>query len=444
MSRPSSRRRTGSIALLAAACLVIGLIVSGVGRAPASLRAENAAHLVDDEPTTTTATTPGSEDPTSTTVPDSTTTTVPTDPTVQAPPGYGSQLTTLYGDIYSAATVVDVPDQTQQIETPDTFDQQVSGLSQADLSMIYTATSNIPNFDSLTTTFQQADAVGAQDAKILRLKPAPTATRAPGAKAAATTPKAFKSAVAASGPRLVTPGSLTNFTPSQAPEIYPAASCPNGAPGIDYGETAIFALQVATDVISEAVAVIPDGLSTAFGNVTIPNVARIIVAAVQLGVLITHDTFAYLQAVSNDCASTYLANLAGNTDNTAYQTFTELTQVAGTANEIDTNVANLTNQDTNEFGQMLTLSIQQALAAPTTAVPPAAMELPSALGGYLDASPVGVNEVVTAAIKAMQAADQPLSSQATRDETLAQQAFASGRYKTSFDYYRLAYQAAAS
>jgi hypothetical protein len=329
------------------------------------------------------------------------------------------------------------------VMTPDSFDQQVSGLSQSDLSMIYTATSNIPNFDSLTTTFKQADVVAARAARILKLKkPTPVEGLAKVERSAATVIKRV-SLFGVTVP-LLAPQALTNFTPSVVPVIYPDVSCPNGAPGIDYGETAIFSLQVATDVISEAVAVIPDGLSTAFGNATIPNIGRLIVAAIQLGVVITHDTFAYLQAVSNDCAGNYLASLAGNTDNTAFQTFTELTQVAGTANEIDTNVANLTNQDTNQFDQQLTLSIQQALAAPAGTVPMAAMELPASAGGYLDGSPVGVNQVVSATIRAMQTTGQPLSAHATRDETLGEQANASGQYKLAFAYYRLAYQAAAS
>ncbi len=449
------RRRTGAVAVIACAALVLGLIAGRAALRPGPVRAVDAAHLsaadvsAADSTTATSATatsttsTPAPATTTTTAPGSTTTTTTPDNPTVPAPAGYAAQLTGLYGEIYDSATAVQVPGQSQEVMTPGSFDSQVDGLSQADLSMLYTATSNIPNFDSLTTTFEHADVVAVRARKILKLdKPDLTRGTAAAQKTGATVRPTINSLGLAS--QLVVPTALTNFTPSQVPVIYPAASCPDGAPGIDYGETAIFSLQVAADVIAEAVAVIPDGLSTAFGNVTIPNVARIIIAAIQLGVVITHDTFAYLQAVSNDCAGNYLAALAGNTDNTAFQTFTELTQVAGTANEIDTNVANLTNQDTSEFDQNLTLLIQESLAAPTSAVPMAAMELPASSGGYLDATPVGVNEVVTATIKAMQATDQPLSATATRDETLAEQAFASDQYKLAFDYYRLAYQAAAS
>lgn len=442
----------GAVTLMVAAALAIGVTVGSVGLV------SHPFHAVDtgsSQPTGDSGPSGTSGDPTttSTTTTDgsTTTTTVPTDPTVPAPSGYASQLQSLYGEIYTAATTVQVPGQSQQVMTPDAFDQQIQGLSQSDLNDLYTATSNVPNFDSLSSTFSQADQVETKAAAVLKLtKPAGASTTT--SRSGSTTshptqtsgiPKTPVRPLAA-GITLVEPKALTNYQPTSPVIIYPQASCPDGAPGINYGETAIFALQVAVDVISEVVAVIPDGLSTAFGNVTIPNIARIIVAAIQLGVAITHDTFAYLQAVSNDCAGNYLASLAGNTDNSAFQTFQELTQVAGTANEIDSNLANLTNQDTNEFDQQLTLDIEETLAAPTGSVPMAQMELPSSLGGYLDSQPVGVNEVVSSTLHALASSGQPLNPAATRDETLAEQSFASGEYKLAFDYYRMAYQAAAS
>ncbi len=431
------RRHRGGrhAALVVGVCMAVGLgVVVGRLGAPSPTTAippVDAASLSATDLSTTTTSAPTSSS--------TTTTTVVTNPTVQAPAGYASQLDSLYGEIYTAATAVPAGGQTEQVMTPQAFQQQVGSLSQSDLSMIYTATSSVPNFNSLSSTFQQADNVAVKAAAMLKLNGSASSSGSSPAGRIHGSSLHF----VGMGARLVSPIAETNFQPSQPVVLYPAASCPNGSPGMNYGETAIFALQVAVDVIAEAVAVIPDGLSTAFGNVTIPNVARIIVAAIQLGVAITHDTFAYLQAVSNDCASNYLASLAGNTDNTAYQTFQQLTQVAGTANEIDTNLANLTNQDTSQFRQQLTLSIEQALAEPSSTPPMAQMELPASSGGYLDSSPVGVNAVVTQTIQAMLAAGQPVNPQASRDETLAEDALGSGQYKLAFDYFRLAYQAAA-
>ncbi len=438
-ARGHQRRHRGGrhAALVIGVCTAVGLGVVvgrlGAPTATSTIRPIDAASLSATDLSTTTTSAP--------TTSSTTTTTVVTNPTVQAPAGYASQLDSLYGEIYTAATAVPAGGQTQQVMTPQTFQQQVGTLSQSDLSMIYTATSSVPNFSSLSSTFQQADNVAVKAAGMLKLNGSAGSSTSGSSPAARIHGSSLH--LAGMGARLVSPTAETNFQPSQPVALFPAASCPNGAPGMNYGETAIFALQVAVDVIAEAVAVIPNGLSTAFGNVTIPNIARIILAAIQLGVAITHDTFAYLQSVSNDCASIYLANLAGNTDNTAYQTFQQLTQVAGTANEIDTNLANLTNQGTSQFHQQLTLAIEQALAEPTSMPPLAQMELPTSSGGYLDSSPVGVNSVVTQTIQAMLAAGQPVNPQASRDETLAEDALGSGQYKLAFDYFRLAYQAAA-
>lgn len=385
-----------------------------------------------------------SSDPTTTT----TTVAPPQNPTLPAPSGFAQQLISLYDEIHTAATTVQVPGETDQLESTTDFDQQVDGLSQASLSTIYTATADTPGFSQLPGTFKQADTVAAEAVRLYHLKRrqhagtrGATGDEAPEAGAAKSIAHRMESRMERS---LIAPSALTNFNPTVPVVLYGQPSCPDGAPGINYGETSIFALQVAADIAAVAVEVIPGGLSIAFGNATIPDIARIIVAAIQLGVLITHDTFAYLQAVSNDCNATFLANLAANTDNSAYQTYQQLTGVAGTANEIDTNLANLINQDTSQFRQQLTLSIQQALSAATGTVPMAAMELPSSLGGYLDSSPVGVAEVVTNAIQAMQTAGQPMNPQAKTDETLGEEAFAAGQYKQAFDYYRLAYSAAAA
>ncbi len=382
-------------------------------------------------------------DLTTTTTSSTTTTTTslpppPQNPTVAAPASFGSQLISLYTEIDTAATAVPVPGQTSQLMSVANFTKEVNGLSASSLSDIYTAAVNTPGFNQLPSTFQQADAVAAEAVRTFHL------TRADLAKAATAKARAAKrSRSRLQRPRL-SPTALTNYQPTSPVLLYQAPTCPSGAPGINYGETSIFALQVAADVAAVAVEVIPGGLSIAFGNATIPDIARIIVAAIQLGVLITHDTFAYLQAVSNDCAATVAAAVAANTDNSAYQTYQQLTDVAGTANEIDTNLANLVNQDTTQFQQQLTLDIQQALSAPTGTVPMAAMELPKSLGGYLDSTPVGVNEVVTQTIQAMQTSGQPMNSNAVRNETLAEEAVAAGQYKQAFSYYQLAYSEAAS
>lgn len=425
------RSRLGVVAIAVAVALPVSIVSASAAVAlrpsssSPSVNLGSASLAASGSSTTTTTTTSGS----------TTTTTLP-----PAPAGFGSQLNSLYGEIYTAATAVPVPGQSTQLMSPSDFQQQVNGLSPSSLSSIYAATQSTPAFAQLPGAFAKADTASVKVAAAIKkanvlVKPSGT-SNSPSSTTPAVVPRhKFASTV--------TPQNLSNFQPSNPVQLYVSANCPSGSPGINYGETSIFALQVAADVAAEIVAVIPDGLSTAFGNVTIPNVARIILAAIQLGVMITHDTFAYLQAVSNDCAANDLANLAANTDNTAYQNYNQVGGVAKTANEIDTNLAKLINTEQTQYQNMLTLDIQQALSAPSGTVPMAGMELPASDGGYLDATPVGVYEVVNNAIQAMQSSGQPMNVQATRDETLGEEAFAVGSYKQAFAYYRMAYQAAA-
>jgi hypothetical protein len=83
-------------------------------------------------------------------------------------------------------------------------------------------------------------------------------------------------------------------------------------------------------------------------------------------------------------------------------------------------------------------SIEQALAGGgnTTIV---AYQLPSSLGGYLDATPIGVQAIVTTTLAMMNAAKQPIGHDATDDLFRANHALATGQYKQAFTYYQAAY-----
>ena len=230
------------------------------------------------------------------------------------------------------------------------------------------------------------------------------------------------------------------------------SSCPAGAPPINSSDTYdvgdLFALQIALDVIQGAYNVTSPGGGTDGALPIGLAIAAGVIAAVGLALQIASDTLNYFQTVASDCQEAQMQQVGIDTDNTAYQTYTLLTAVAGTANETDQEVANLTNQDTAEFEQQLTADIEAALTAPAGTTPIAVFELPTSfegltLGGYLNAEPVGVAEVVSTAISNMQTVGSPMSPNATRDQTLATQALAAGQFKLAFDYFRLAYQAAA-
>src|SRR3954447_19653985 len=66
-------------------------------------------------------------------------------------------------------------------------------------------------------------------------------------------------------------------------------------------------------------------------------------------------------------------------------------------------------------------------------------ELPASLGGYIDATPIGVQVIVTSALTSMQAAKQSVSPSAAKNLVLANNLLASGQYKQAFAMYQSTY-----
>ena len=83
---------------------------------------------------------------------------------------------------------------------------------------------------------------------------------------------------------------------------------------------------------------------------------------------------------------------------------------------------------------MSLLSILQQLAEYDTA-------LVANTIGYLDATPIGVQKIVTDALARLRASGQPVDSAAPRDLVLADSALTAKQYKKAYHYYELAYQA---
>ncbi len=374
----------------------------------------------------------------------------PSTPPPAAPSDYATQFEQFYNQAYDAATVLPNASTNPSLTTPSQLQSAIDSLTPTSLGYLneYVSSSSL---SSMSSTVQQATPVEQHLAHVLSVH---YAHKAPSTASATSAARAIAKVLRAHNTVL---GALTNI-PLVMPTNDPytgdvsgnqyTSSCPSGAPGPNYGETSIFGVQIASEVVTGAY----NALSPGSGFGTPPEIglfiASAVLAAVGLILAIVGDTLSYLQSISNDCSGAQMQAVGINTDNNTYQIFQLLTSVAGTSNEIDQNVANLTDQSTSQFQQQLKLSIEQALASPTNSVPLAQMELPVTyngvlMGGYLDSQPVGVSEVVSDTIAAMQATGQTLSPQATRDLGLAQQAQSAGQFKLAFDYYRLAYQAAA-
>lgn len=103
---------------------------------------------------------------------------------------------------------------------------------------------------------------------------------------------------------------------------------------------------------------------------------------------------------------------------------------------VDTRTTTIINQ--NDLA--LKVSIQQALAEPGSASI-ATFELPTSVGGYLDAQPIGVKTVVTDTLTKMQATGQSIGGDAVKALADANTALAAKNYKDAYRLYQKAYQA---
>lgn len=102
--------------------------------------------------------------------------------------------------------------------------------------------------------------------------------------------------------------------------------------------------------------------------------------------------------------------------------------------------ANFTTQQT-EYYANLTLQIQQGLALWGSRVPEVQFMLPATMGGYLNSTPVGVQEVVTSGLNALVAIGVKVSATAAKDLTAANTALTAKQYTTAYADYALCYEA---
>lgn len=416
---------------------LVGVWLAGTGttgRLPSYKISLNAIG-VDEDSTTTTSTT---------------TATTSLTPPPSAPSDYASQLDSMYSELYSASSTLPSMATASDLTTPSDFDAQVGSAGSSDLDYLAQA---LPESSMSSISNALTPATTDETAMVRSLKVHEVSPHAHHVAQTHAVSHIAPHTVTVQDPTIITETMPTDdpYTGDVSGNTY-TASCPAGAPPINssdvYGEGDIFAIQIAIDVVNGAYNILSPGGGTDSPVGIGIYVASAILAAISLALQVTDDTLSYFQTVAGDCQEAQMQEVGIDTDNNSYQTYELLKEVGGTANEIDQNLANLANQDTDQFDQELTLIIQQALTAPVGTTPMSALELPASydgqnFGGYLNSTPVGVDEVVSSTIQAMQQTGQSMSPQAARDLSLAEQALAAGQFKLSFDYYRLAYQAAA-
>jgi hypothetical protein len=96
-----------------------------------------------------------------------------------------------------------------------------------------------------------------------------------------------------------------------------------------------------------------------------------------------------------------------------------------------------------QYQNTLQIEIEQGLAGWAPVVPEVQLMLPVSMGGLLNATPVGVQEVVTTDIADLQAQGVKVKAAAITDLSLANNYLAANNYLSAWSYYAQAYQAAA-
>jgi len=138
--------------------------------------------------------------------------------------------------------------------------------------------------------------------------------------------------------------------------------------------------------------------------------------------------------------STELAQVLKETDSDAQGLTALITQQSQQILNTLQSEAAMTQQ---QYNTLLRLQIEQALAGWGPVVPEVKFMLPTAQGGFLNATPVGVQEVVTTDLTAAQADGVKIKATAITELSLANTALAAGQWTTAFADYAQAYQALA-
>lgn len=363
-------------------------------------------------------------------------------PTVTAkmPTAFRHQLESLYDSMYAAAIVMPNPPTNVKRVTPATFTADINALPYVDAAYLSQSTHAGANFAHASKSILAFVPVERTLVRTLHLRR--VATAAERSSSTSTTRRVGAHDSSAGGP---SPDPLT-VIPATMPQTGSfgggvgattyVANCPSyWSTSIDpYADNAIFALQIVIDVSS--------GVYNAVSHFNGAIAVSIISALLLLIAQEVQNDGIYLKAEYKDCETVNVQFAGLDIDNSTYQTYQLLASVAATANTADQNLASLINQNAANYELQLQGIIEQALAKPVANAPMVSLELPASIGGYLDSTPVGVQEVVTTEITNLEQAGQLSNPQAQRDLGLADQAYSAGEYKQSFQYFRLAYQAA--
>ena len=142
-------------------------------------------------------------------------------------------------------------------------------------------------------------------------------------------------------------------------------------------------------------------------------------------------------SAAQSALSAQLTKIMNGTDSDASALATVVNQ--DNQQVLNTVQANFSAQQ-GEYNSDLTLEIEQALGQWGNYVAPAQFMLPASQGGFLNSTPVGVQEVVTTDLNAMTALGASGTSSATNDLQAANAALAAGQYLAAYQDFATCYQ----
>jgi hypothetical protein len=411
-----------------------------------------------------------------------TTTTLP-----PAPAGYAASWTALYDDMYATVEATgiaaDEPAGSPLLPSPSDFSQMISQLTPDELAQLYQGTSNLSGWSSLPSTYQSltAEATSQPITGVpLAATSSTSASTSASTRSAAASPSQSSSpstlsssASASAGAAHVTAASAPSGSPSPFPPTEPTGSfpsppgpyqpsapigptqtlaCPAPAPGDSWGETGIYAANVAATVIDDLEPALEDTLTVEVDpppvavDVDLPDPALIALAAAAGAAKVIADTFQFEHDYWADCLANNLGSYLANIDNTTVNTYELLTLMESTLDNVERSVDTVSAQvgvvqQTED--EQLTLNIQQALTAAAGSAPNAAYEEPASVGGNLDSTPIGVQELVTNDLLAAQAAGIAVNPAANQDLAAGDVALTNGQDKAAYNDFHQAYLEAA-
>ena len=235
-----------------------------------------------------------------------------------------------------------------------------------------------------------------------------------------------------------------------------AANCPASAPGGNDGDDGIYAATLAVDIATVAAAVVPQSLVLGAyvlgegATFTIPDPVNIIVQVLIGAGQIVRDTLIWLHQINGDCTS----GAQEEQVNVIFDNVNSLvtlvdSRTTGVNNEEQLLYALVDSRNTlilNKIAAIqaslnleLKITIENDLLQGTSGAV-ADLEVPTSDGGYLNATPIGVQELVTAALAEEQTAGQAVNPAAPEDLASANAALAAQNYKAAFTLYGQTYR----